>query len=201
MKKATSILIGTVLSLTPCLDAQSESTASKIKALYQQGLHAVDQGQMDIAKQCFQEVLRLQPSNANALYQLKALNAQGPRLLARKREQQMKAITIPAVDFEGVTLNEALDTLNALVKKHSNNKFIPNFVVQDPQGLFAGRTFDLKLGGVPASVILQYALDHARATARYDQHAIVIRPMGGAKGSVPSKEITPPARSRDPFAK
>ena len=89
------------------------------------------------------------------------------------------------------------------MRKQTDNKFSPNFVVQDPNNVLEARKFTLKLGNLPASVVLQYCLDSSRATARYDQHAIVIRPLGGGKATPQGGEQAPPKiapkESDDPF--
>ncbi|NIP93446.1 MAG: tetratricopeptide repeat protein [Akkermansiaceae bacterium] len=194
--------MGAFLALAPCALAQ-ESTTARAKALYRQGLIAMEQGQIDTARTCFREVLRLQPRNVNASYQLKQLELRRKPLLAKKRQLQMKSVRIPSVDFDAVTLPDALDALNALVEKQTKGKFVPNFIIQDPEGILEKRRFSLKLGAVPASIVLQYALDNTRATARYDEHAIVVRPVGksqaarGPEGGTPEKSGT--GKSADPF--
>lgn len=169
-----------VLACGPSVEAR-ESPASRAAALYKQGMRAMEQGQVETAKACFYEVIRLQPRNMNARYQLKQLSLNSASLQAKKREAAMKSIKMPAVDFEDLSLGEALDVITAIVEKETEKKFSPNFVVQDPTDAFAKRPITLKLGGLPASQVLKYCLDSARATARYDAHAIVVRPLGVSK--------------------
>jgi len=207
MKKIVIMTIGAVLALGPCAVAQN-SAAGKAAALYKQGLRAVEQGQVETARTCFEEVIRLQPRHINARYQLKQLSLTSGSLAATRRENSMKAVNLPAVDFEGLTLPEAVEAINALVEKETKKQFTPNFIVQDPTGAFATRKITLKLGGLPASQVLKYCLESARATARYDAHAIVIRPLGVEKGA-PAVEgrdeqaVKEPAGkgSRDPFVR
>ncbi len=202
MRNVILLTMGVLLALVPCASAQQSATA-KANARYRQGLRAIDQGQVEIARECFREVLRLQPANPSARYQLKQLSLRKPRLLAKKRELKLKAVKIPAVDFDEMTLREALETLNALVEKQTKGKFVPNFIVQDPKGVLEDRKFSLKLGSVPASIVLQYALDNTRATARYDEHAIVIRPLTSGKSATEKGSETPakpvPEKKSDPF--
>jgi hypothetical protein len=208
MKTIIQILMGVMLSLG--LPAQSESTAAKANALYRQGLLALEQGQTETARTCFEGVLSLQPSNANARYQLRKLSLTTDRMGAKRRELKMQAVKLPKVDFEDLTLREALDAINAVVEKQTEGKFSPNFVVEDPNSVFETRRFTLKLGQVPASVALKYALDSARATARYDEHAIVIKPLGaegaevpqeGGEGAPAIEEQQGGKRAADPFAR
>ena len=204
MRNVILLTVGALLALGPCTLGQKPA-GSKASTLYKQGLHAIDQGQADLARACFQEVLRLQPSNTSAKFQLKRLNVTSGSLLAKKRQLQLKKIIIPVVDFDDLTLPEALDAIKALIQKQPDKKFTPNFLVQDPTDVFEERKFTLKLGNLPASVILQYCLENARATARFDPHAIVIRPLG-VKKPVPARgKITPgkaaPRKAVDPFVR
>ena len=193
------------MTLSPCAQAQGESKAAKANTLYRQGVLAMKQGQVETARTCFEGVLALQPNNIHAKYQLKQLSLQSPRLAAKRREKQMEAVHLPKVEFEELTLPEALEAINAVVMKQTKGKFVPNFIVEDPKDVFQSRTFTLKLGSVPASVALKYALENARATARYDEHAIVVRPLSSGTpapggGDKPAKEPIP-SKSVDPFAR
>lgn len=203
MRNVILLTVGAFLALGPCALGQKPAV-SKAAALYQQGLRAIQQGQVDTARTCFEEVLRIQPSNASARYQLKQLKVTSGSLLAKKRQLQLKQVILPKVDFDDLTLPEALQAIDALVQKKTDKKFVPNFMVQDPTGVFEERKFTLKLGNAPASVILQYCLENARATARYDQHAIVIKPLGVKKSAPAGKQPAgkaAPGKAADPFAR
>lgn len=204
MRSFLQIMVVALLSCAQCAVGAEETRAQKIKTLYTQGLQAVKQGDVETARTCFKQVLRLNKQHVNARFQLKQLELNAPRLQARRRQLQLKAVTIPNVDFDGVTLSEALDTLAKLVEKQTNKKFSPNFVINDPNEVLDDRKFSLKLGALPASAVLDLALQNARATARYDQHAILIRPLGGKKPSTkkPTKPKAEPKRKLtkpDPF--
>lgn len=206
MKRILFLALAIFLSIAATSPGQNESPAAKANALYRQGVLAMKQGQVETARACFEGVLRLQPNNINARYQLKQLSLQGDRLAAKRRELKMKSITLPKVEFDELTLREALDAINTMVEKETKGEFVPNFVVEDPEGALDERTFTLKLGRIPAAVALNYALESTGATARYDQHAIVIRARGkgtGAdRGEAPAEDDEDQAlqrRARDPF--
>ena len=205
MRKLILFSMGAFLALGPCALARDTTSAvAKARDLYKQGLRAMELGQTETARACFRGVLQLQPSNVNARYQLKQLSLTSGSLAAKRREQALKAVRMPKVDFDDLTLPEALETISAVVEKETQNKFSPNFIVQDPTNAFETRKITLKLGGLPASQVLKYCLDSARATARYDAHAIVIRPLG-VKKSAPATEggedDSKPAPKGDPFAR
>ena len=102
MRNVILLTVGALLALGPSTLGQKPA-GSKASTLYKQGLHAIDQGQADLARACFQEVLRLQPSNTSAKFQLKQLNVTSGSLLAKKRQLQLKKIIIPVVDFDDLT--------------------------------------------------------------------------------------------------
>jgi len=175
MRYIILLITATLLAWPPIATAQ-QSAQARAAALYQKGLTAVKAGEAATAESCFREVLRLQPRNANARFQLHQLKLNAPALGAKKRKLQLQKILLAKVEFEDLSLREALDTLDALVLKATKEEFAPNFIVQDSANILGERTFSLQLSNIPASVALQYCLDHARASARYDQHAIVVKP-------------------------
>ena len=202
MRIVILLTMGVLLTLGPSLSAQQSAT--RITALYKKGLQAMEQGQVDVARACFTEVLRIQPNNPNAKFQLRQLNLRAPSLLAKRRQAQLAQVKLPAVNFDQLTIAEALDALDKLVLKETKEKFAPNFIVQDPDGVLDDRKFSLKLGNLPATVVLKYCLDNVGATARYDQHAIVVRPnKKSASTTDPSTQKTPakPRGVQDPFGR
>lgn len=107
------------------------------------------------------------------------------------------------MDFDESEFDEVLEALDILIAKETKGEFAPNFVVQDPHGLLANKKITMKLGSVPANVLLDYVLKMANAKARYDEHAIVIAPLGKApmtvevdKGGLEKKAV-----AADPFAR
>ncbi|MCH7225449.1 tetratricopeptide repeat protein [Haloferula sp. A504] len=150
--------------------------------LYQMGLAAMNQGQPEAAEKAFREALRIQPNHAQARYQLGQLPARAEALKAQRRAAELAEIRLPAIDFAGVTLNEALAALGQMIETESaksrgeDKALTPNFMVQDPGGSLGDKEVNLRLKNVPAKVALDYLLQQVGATARYDEHATVIRP-------------------------
>jgi hypothetical protein len=189
MKRPIQLVLAIWLALCAgaWADPAKETTASKAAGLYQQGLTALEDGDAILARQSFTEVLRLQPSHGNARYQILNLKQRGPQLAAKVRKKKLEQVKVPRVNFDNTTLPEALEALGIMIDKETGGKFAPNFVVQDPKGLFDSRPISMKLGAVPANVVLEYILRMADATARYDEYAIVIRPLGGGKAAPQGK--------------
>ncbi|NNC88681.1 MAG: hypothetical protein HKN82_09515 [Akkermansiaceae bacterium] len=168
-----------------------EGGGNSVALNYQLGLDALKDGNANLARQCFEAVLQTQPNHANARYHLLNLRNRGPELAAKARKLQMEKIKIPKVDFRDSTLPEALGALAAIIDKQTDGGFAPNFIVQDPAGAFEKRPVTMTLNQVPASVVFDYILNLANASARYDEHAIVVKPIGG--GGEPKKPAAEPA--------
>jgi len=187
MKRPILMVLATTLALCAgaWADTATEETTAKVAALYQQGLTALEEGDAGLARQCFTAVLQAQPNNGNARFQLLNLKQRGPQLAAKGRKKKLEQVKVPKVDFSGTTVPEAVEALGILIDKETEGKFIPNFIVQDPKGIFATRPITMKLGAVPASVVLEYILRMGDASVRYDEFAIVIRPLGGGGAAPP----------------
>lgn len=163
-----------------CLALATLSLAAETaNQAYQRGLSAMRSGDVEVARESFQEALRLDPKHAHARYQLGALKQQEGQLVGKKRASQLAAVTLDKVEFSGATLSEALQGLDQLIAEQqadAKEPFAPNFMIQDSSGQLGGREVNIRLRKVPAKTALDYMLQQAGATARFDKHATVIRP-------------------------
>jgi len=165
------------LILILALAASLPAHADKAAEIYKQGMIAVNEGNAAAAEAAFKEVLRLQPGNANARFQLSELKQNQGSLAARQREKKMGAYVIPQIDFDKVELAEAVAALAMMVEEQSKGEFAPNFMVQDPSSKLAGQTVTLQVKGVPAKAVLDMMLKQTGAVSKYEQHAVIIRPV------------------------
>jgi tetratricopeptide (TPR) repeat protein len=148
---------------------------------YKKGMDAVAKGDITGARTAFSETLRLKPDHAYARYQLGKLAENKGELISKRRSNELAAIKVPEVAFEAVTLSEALEALDHLVaeaskKADEKSTYSPNFMIRDPKNELGKREVSLRLKNVPAKVAFDYLLEQAGGVARYDEHAIVIRP-------------------------
>jgi len=166
------------LSLTTGAMGENEfkEQAQKMNSLYRTGMQAVQKGDGATARKAFQAMLKIDPNNGHARYQLGQLNMK----LKKGKKSQRKALfdttKIAAIDFEDATLQEVLEALNLLAIEATNQKFIPNFIIHDPKEILKNSRITLKLKNVPLSVALRYTLEQAAATIQYDSEVTVIRP-------------------------
>jgi len=162
-----------------CLHGQpvEKSTPADATTLYNNGLTAIANGNVVEGEANLRAVLKLQPNNPDAKYQLNYLILHRDQIAARYREKMMGKVTIKAVDFADATLSESLTALTLLIEEQTGKKFSPNFIIRDPEHVWQNQKVTLKLENVPAAAVLKYILSTANGKATYDEHAVVITPL------------------------
>jgi len=188
MKTIGILFVGLALA-SPVL---AQDRAQQIQSAYQQGLIAVREGEVELARDAFTGVLELDPNHANARFQLNQLGSGADQLRLRKRELALSRIVVPEVNFDGATVKEALSALSTIIERVSEKKFAANFVIRDPSGVLAKREISLNLRGVPATAVLKYVCEQSGAIYRIEEHAIVLRLPSGAVAAAPSGPSTEP---------
>lgn len=162
-----------------CLHGQpvEKSTPADAATLYNNGLNAIANGNVVEGEANLRAVLKLQPDNPNAKYQLNYLILHRDQIAARYREKMMGKITVKTVDFADASLNESLTALTLLIEEQTGKKFTPNFIIRDPERIWQNQKVTLKLENVPAAAVLKYILSTVNGKATYDEHAVVITPL------------------------
>jgi tetratricopeptide (TPR) repeat protein len=173
MRTALILLLAGVTALAQTKPATPAQLAD---AFYRKGLAAEAAGDYPAAKAAYTEALRNNPRHANCTYRLKQLELNKEDIIIKGRKAQLDKVVLPEVKFDGASLDEALAAVGTLITKESANKLAPNFIVQDPNGKISNTKITLNLKNLPASAVLTYLLDQAKAKARYDEHAVVIEP-------------------------
>lgn len=192
-KRTTTMIVALALAAgafapTSLLADESEQI-KRARALYQQGLSAMEEGKYNIAQMSFREVLRIYPKHIQARKHLLYISSNRNNLETKKRRDALRKVIIPKVNFDNSTVTEALNVLAVQVERESKQQVTPNFIVQDPSGAFKQRKINLRLNRIPAETLLRYIIDQANGIVRYDKHAIVIRPR---------KAATPAAQPKTP---
>lgn len=184
--KTRSILAILTLAALPALGETADE-------FYRQGMAAIKRGDETAARRAFNEALRVSPGHPNARYQLNQLSSMKDQLTKTRKERELASVKLPEVNFSRVSLAEALEALNHMIEAESGKEdkekaITPNFMVQDPSGQLGEREVSLQLKNIPAKAALDYILQQASATVRYDEHATVVRPAGGAKAATTATE-------------
>jgi len=174
-------IVPILLSLGLALAAQADPA----QQAYQKGMAAMQAGEIDQARAAFEQALRLRPDHAYAKFRLGQLDANREAMTEKRRAAQLASIRLAKIDFDELPFSEALDGLSLLVEaaQEGEDKFSPNFILQDPDGKLGAAKVSLSLKNIPAKAAFDYLLQQAGATARYDEHAIAVRPA--AKSGTP----------------
>lgn len=173
-----------VLGLTTPLLAEPTTANEFFKA----GENALKQGDVKTAESSYRKALQLNPNHGNARYRLVSMKNLKPEARIRVRKNQFEAIKLPNVIFEDLSLEESLEALGAMVEQASENTFVPNFVLDDPNRTITENSVNIRLRNIPASVALKYVLSQAKAKATWDAHVINVRPLS-SKGSAKTPAI------------
>jgi hypothetical protein len=173
------IIITSLLLLSaPWLMAQQSQavtdTRNTVQATYTRGVLAMNRGEVTEAEKAFRDVLQAQPQHPDARYQLSQLMMNREKLVALHRENVMKRTMLTEIDFSEAPLSECLESMTLLIKDVTKQKFLPNFIVKDPQGKLKDKTVTLKLSNIPASQALQYIAAATQCKVHYEEHAIII---------------------------
>lgn len=189
--RTTSIVVALALGACASAVAQTDDEqqrVEKVNSLYQMGMVAMKEGNFDLAKTSFKEVMRLNPSHAKARMHLYDISINRNAMSIGRRKAALKKVIIPQVNLDKATIQESLEMLAVQVERESKKKVTPNFIVQDPTGGFKGRTVTLRLSRIPAETLLRYIVDQASGHVRFDNHAIVITPRKPGKAAEPTAE-------------
>lgn len=139
---------------------------------------ALKAGDPMAAKPAFENALKIKPGYSPAKFQLARIPELNARAKVARRKDLFEKVVIPEINFNKATLEEALEALNLLILKASDKKLAANLVLSDPKVKVSKQEIKLKMKNIPASVALRYVLDGPGATAKFDEHAIVIKPLG-----------------------
>lgn len=176
------------LIITLLLGLATSALAQTAADYYKQGEAALKAGKTDEAKAAYTAALKLEPNHGNAKFRLLSMRNLSANARIKVRQTQLSSIILPVVAFENLTLNESLEDLSALIKKESEDSFIPNFVVDDPTKALSASQVNFQLRNIPASVALKYILNQAKARSTWDAHVINIRPLNAASTKAAATE-------------
>ncbi len=152
------------------LPASVEGAEGKeINSVFQQGRAAFYKGDMEAAKALLMQVAAVSPNH----FETKALLAQINTY--SKPDTSIKklygTVTIPKVEFNEVTLSEALLALGAMSKNASQGKVIPNFIVKTPE--MGKKTLTLSLANIPMTDVIEYLARMSGGKVVYEKHAVL----------------------------
>lgn len=130
------------------------------------------------------------------------LTPEGPGTGVERIRAKLNTITIPVVNFDNTTVEEALDFLRLRARELDPEGIGLNFIVRRPGGGGAAgggggaglglddapvaspgsiRIKELKLRNMPLGAVLQYICDATRLRYKLDDHAVTLLPLGNVE--------------------
>ena len=170
-----TLLIILILSLLP-ISAQ-QSTQQKITTAYDLAIKEIENENFDKAEKYLTAILKADPKHGNARFQM--INMKKYREAAEQSgsKKQVQGITISEINFEEITLSDAIEGFRILVDQSNGESPAPNIVVVDPQGKLEGNNISLTLSQVPADTALTFLADSAKARVNYSKDLIQLFPL------------------------
>lgn len=157
--------------------ALAQTNLEKSQAYYQKGLEAEKAGDPDTALAAFKAALQLNPNHAKARFRAGEVKINKESIKANATKLKIGGIIIPKFDVEDASISETLELLSIVIEKESNGEVVPNFFIEDPKQKLADRTVTLTLKNIPVSALMKLIHGQTNTRARYDEHAVVIRPL------------------------
>jgi len=167
-----TLLVALLLTLLPVVTQADDS----IPTLMGQAQKAYIAGDYDTAKDLFNEVIQIQPTNTLAIQFLRAIRQRQAGLPASTTKDPLKELIISRIDFKDATFSAALDFLK---QKAADQSVTVSFVSQLPAPQMQ-HTVTLALTNIPFLDALHYLCQLNNATFNVERYAIVIMPAGAA---------------------
>lgn len=152
---------------------QKQQVASYYK-IAEQAFQAGDKAKTTKA---LRKALAINPKHGPSYALAIKLKKSGSAFKVKARETQFGSVMLPVVDLQDEPLSEALRILSTLVEEKSNQTVFPNFVIQDKSSTLKDKPITLNMKNVPAKVVLEYLMNMAHASAKFDEYATTIRPL------------------------
>ena len=188
MKWSSYFLISTSALVAQDTIAERNEKLKQVEQFFQIAEKAYEQGDLKAATEAIRSTLEMNPKHGRAIALYREIKSGGGnRALVTLRKRTFSKVIVPLVDFQDMDVRGALTMLSDAVLKETNEKVIPNFVIQDRHKYFDKVEIDLKLRNVPAGDVLNHILSEANATAKFEKYSTVIR----SRSSGVKKDVNP----------
>ena len=141
-----------------------------MNTVFQQGRAAFYKGDLETAKALLTQVAAVSPNHFETKALLAQINTYSKADTSLKKTYS--GVTIPKVEFNEVTLSEALQALGAMSKNASAGKVIPNVIVKNPE--MGKKMLTLSLSNIPMTDVIDYLARMSGGKAVYEKHAVVL---------------------------
>lgn len=162
---------------------ERQQRAKKVELFYNMAEEAYENGEYDAAREALRSALALNRQHAHSIALTRKMQASGGRNVVAIRKRNFDNVIVPTVDYDAISFQDAITILAETVEKQSNGKVIPNFVINDREGILKNAEITLKLKSVPAGNVLEHLLKSAGASARFGKYTTTIRPRNSSQGN------------------
>jgi hypothetical protein len=148
---------------------QEARGAEDMKAVYEMGKKLFNEGKYEQSRPLLEQVAAANPRHPETqamLIRIRQVGKQGPTLA-----DKLATVVLPTVEFDDVTVPEALEGLKALSKAQSGGKVVPNFIVRGADGMT--KRFKLNLANVPLPDAIRYVAELSGTVVRYEMNAVI----------------------------
>lgn len=170
--------IGLLLAtFAPASRAEDSGKKISLKRVYQEARTAFHRGDYDAAREKFELILRYQPGHGpSRSYLTHIAQAEAARGGNRTLEKRLAGLVMESVEFDEVTLIEAVEYLVLSAEKATEGEFKPNIVLKGLDEERRNKTIRLKLSNVPMNYVLKMVGELGGVRFEYEKYAIVGSP-------------------------
>lgn len=182
LKLSTTTLLA-VLTFSNLSMAEQSSRQTRINqkqqvaSYYKTAEQAFLAGDKEKTTKALKKALEINPNHGPSYALALKLKKSGAVFTEKARLAQFSSVILPVVDFQDEPLSEALRILSTLVEEKTDKAFYPNFVIQDKSSTLKDKPITLSMKNVPANVVLDYLMNMAHASAKFEQYATTIKPL------------------------
>lgn len=142
--------------------------------LFRKGSRAYEQGDLDTAEATFRQILKGLPGHVPSRDMLARIETTRARAKDGALERNLAKLVIPAVNFQEVSLPEALDFMRIRLRELGSPA---NIILIDPaRKLEDAQIADLRLRNVPATEVLKFIAEMTGASILYKDKNVILRP-------------------------
>ena len=181
MKWSSYLLISTSTLVAQNAIEERNKNIKQVELFYNTAEKAFRNGDLKGATEAIRSALQINPKHGKSIALYRNMKSGGgERVVLALRKRTFSNVIVPLIDFDEMDFRGAIKQLSEIVMKESNNKVIPNFVIQDRHKRFEKVKINLTLRNVPAGDVLTHIISEANATVNFGKYSTVIRPRSSS---------------------
>lgn len=153
----------------------AEEKENETQMAFQKGRTLFFEGKMEEARPWLEKVLVANPTHVETQAMLARIQLQAKQV-PNLADRYAKLI-VPRIEFEDVSVKDALTGLRKLAEAASDGKVVPNFVIKDAD--LGDTLISLNLTDVPLTEAIRYISELSHLKVRYEANAVLLVPAAG----------------------